>query len=382
MLPLVVFLAVSGAFCSCSVPEVESLPVKLNVSSAARESGSSYFWIGVEADCKWELSLDFGAADPWAVLRQSSGDGNATVGCDYSQNPTMETRSLTIRLKGANGTEAVCSVRQNALAPPPAQPCWIELPAPREDLYFSSHSFSYESGGRSVTMRNYSYGYLPEKRVAIWVAYPLNDFYISGSSRRDDFWMVDAGLPEAVRGEQPSLDLGSYSGNYDRGHQCPAADRKCNQTAMNQTFYCTNATPQLSAFNQGFWADIEGRVRAYSSKCDTLYVVTGCIMDGTKKTTDRAGKTCPVPGHYYKALLARGGRAGTWTAVGFLFDPDRDAAASRVESYMVRTIDELEEATGLDFFPNLISVAGEDVSASIEAADPYSNQFWELGSRN
>ena len=376
---------ISGSIISCSKDLAKDTPpVTLNVSAADREAEASYVWIGVNAECQWEISLEFGdAVKPWATLRQTSGNGNDTVACDYEENLSGENRSFIIKLSGKNGSKDERVITQKGLITVSSQPSWIELPAPREDLFFASHSFPYKSGGVYKNVRNYSYGYLPSKRVAIWVAYPLNKFYTGGSATHgDEGWFIDAVLPLDIRMEQPFLWEGSYNrknGNdYDRGHQCPAADRKCCSEALDQTYYCTNATPQLAEFNQGLWVEVEGRVRAYSSKCDTLYVVTGCIMDGNEYTTDRAGNICPIPGHYYKALLARGGRAGGWLAAGFIFDPVRDRKKVALEQAMICTIDSLEEATGLDFFPNLASIVGEEQYAAIEAANPYSDAFWEL----
>lgn len=367
---------------SCTGASTDGGVVKLNVSSTTRGAEASYFWVGVTASGSWNLELRNMDGDgiSWARLETASGSGNAQVKCVYDANSSEEQRSLRLILSGSDGSRDALIIVQQGFAPPSPLPGWLELPSPKAGLEFVSHSFEYTSGGVTRKMRNYSFAYSSSDRLAIWVAYPLNSFFTSGSADRDrSEWQLDMKLPESIRYTQPSLAQGGYSGAYDRGHQCPAADRKCCQSAMNQTFYCTNSTPQRSKFNQGFWDTLEGRVRAYSNKCDTLYVVTGCVMDGRLTTTDRVGKNCPVPGHYFKALLARGGsKVGGkgWAMAGFYLDPERNYTS--LDASVTKSIDDLETLTGLDFFPSLEAIVGPSQAAALEAEKPQNNKFWEL----
>lgn len=376
------FATILGLVLSCTKPDGGGV-VKLNVSSTARGADASYFWVGVEASGSWTLQLLSLDGNPvsWIRLETAQGSGNSQVKCSYDANSSGEQRSTRLILSGENGSKDALIIVQQGYSPPSPMPGWLELPASKAGLEFVSHTFDYTSGGITRKLRNYSYAYSASDRLAIWVAYPLNSFYTFGSADRDkSSWQMDMKLPESIRYSQPSLDLGAYGkGAYDRGHQCPAADRKCSQSAMNQTFYCTNATPQKGTFNQGIWSNFEGRVRAYSNKCDTLYVVTGCVMDGYLSTVDKAGKTCPVPGHYFKALLARGGsKLGTkgWAMAGFYFDPEK--SYSSIDSSVPRSIDEIETLTGLDLFPNLADIIGATEANALEAEKPQNNKFWEL----
>ena len=108
--------------------------------------------------------------------------------------------------------------------------------------------------------------------VAHWVAYPLNRGLIGAGSGRTDAWGLDPNLPQE---HQPVLYESWGVGWLDRGHQIPSADR-LRDGDNQQTFYGTNMTPQIGKkFNQGIWAKLEGKVRSWSDKYDTLYVVTG-----------------------------------------------------------------------------------------------------------
>ena len=208
--------------------------------------------------------------------------------------------------------------------------------------------------------------------MAHWVAYPLNSGLVGSGSRTDD-WGLDPKLP---RNLQPVLDKG-FRGGYDRGHQLPSADRLA-RAANIQTFYGTNMTPQEGSLNQKGWASLEGAVRDWSYKFDTLYVVTGCTVKGsTAVAYDNDNKAVTVPTGYFKALLGYQktptiGITPTtngYTAIGFYY-PHEGYSGSYMAKSM--TIDALEEKVGIDFFVNLPSSIGETLADKVESAiDPW-----------
>jgi endonuclease G len=178
------------------------------------------------------------------------------------------------------------------------------------------------------------------------------------------------------------MGAGSYSGWYDRGHQIPAADRKCSQQMMDQTFYATNMTPQQANFNQNKWANLEGRVRGMVCS-DTLYVVTGAYFDGqhdssiATKTTDKSGNTCPTPSHYYKALLrtSKGNtgkriseinEASELRGIAFWFTHSNTGENTTITSQDCISIEELERRIGFTFFPSINDSIESEVKSNIE----------------
>ena len=147
-------------------------------------------------------------------------------------------------------------------------------------------------------------------------------------------------------------------------------------------------TPQLGSLNQNIWAKFEVQVRAWARACDTLYVVTGCVLEGSRgKAYDNSGKAVTVPGGYYKALLCYKNSPsfgdGGYVAAGFYFE-HRGYSQTDVTSDMSMSIDELEEKTGLDFFVNLKKqlptlsdrIEAKDPETVIEAKDPETVNFW------
>lgn len=97
--------------------------------------------------------------------------------------------------------------------------------------------------------------------------YELTPELISGTQSRTDDFRAD---PLVSTG---SDTLADYSGSgYDRGHLCPAADMKLNQTSMSETFFLSNMSPQGAGFNRGIWSSVEDQVRKWAIEFDGLKV--------------------------------------------------------------------------------------------------------------
>ena len=245
---------------------------------------------------------------------------------------------------------------------------WLELPATSaEDGHIFLHHTMYLG---SQETRSFSLYWDTENLVARWVAYPLYRKAI-GYGTRSDKWGLD---PLLKRNEQPVLATAYSSSDgksYDRGHQIPSADR-LSYESNTKTFYFTNMTPQMKELNGGLWLDLENTVRVWAkrSETDTLYVVTGCVVDGsTTSVMDNDGKKVTVPTHYYKALLRV--YQGNYNAIAFLVE-HKKYSSNKVDKTLALSIDELEEFTKEDFFVNL----PDGIEASVEAADPKNDNWW------
>ncbi|MBR5035108.1 MAG: DNA/RNA non-specific endonuclease [Bacteroidales bacterium] len=360
-------------------------------------------WVTVQAlsSQQWTLSLSdpSGAAVGWATLDPPSGSGSkSSVTVTWDENDTGDTRVLLIT--GVSGSQTVTviltqypksgSSGEGGSFPDKIVPDkvykWMELPATDDPtLYFISH----ESTTKNGAGRNFSYYWDVNAMVARWVAYPLNKGCIASGSRTNA-WSLDPKLPRNAQpvlysGYRSSGTTGSSDGGtqwYDRGHQCPSADRLAYADNI-QTFYGTNMTPQNSDLNSNIWAALETRVRDWSKVFDTLYVVTGCVVDGsTKFVYDNEGKKVTVPTGYYKVLLgyeknhAHGitRQTGGYTGVAFYLDnneyPDNDYMKHAV------TIDELEGRIGIDFYVNLPGAIGADNAGTVESTK---DTYWWTG---
>ena len=337
-------------------------------------------FINISATGSWTLS----SSAPWLTVSASSGSGNTTsVSVSYTENTSSSDRTATLTLT-SSGKTATATLTQKGKettpspdtpSTPGASPGWLELP---EVLSGSNHKFvshKFASAGR--TIRSFSYDWSTPDLVAHWVAYPLNKALI-GTGNRTDLWAYD---PQLTTAEQPTL-FSAYKGGYDRGHQIPSADRLTYADNV-KTFYFTNMTPQLNSLNGQIWATAESKVRGWASSCDTLYVVTGCVVKGsTKKAYDNNGKAVTVPVGYYKAVLryVKNGTLGYSGYMGLaMYFEHKAYSQSNITKSMtdiVMSIDALEAKIGVDLFPNLATVAGKTVSDNVEKEDPTKVSYW------
>ena len=157
-------------------------------------------------------------------------------------------------------------------------------------------------------------------------------------------------------------------GTYARGHMCPNADRKSDDTQNGQTFYPTNQLPQIqNGFNSGIWSNLENAVRGLlsSTSKDTVYVAVGpCYRkvggsETVKHLTAVSGvtpSTVDIPNYFYKVLLKvkwNGGQISSASAIGFWFEHKAYDKTNNVYASYAVSVDQIEQWTGLDFFANL-----------------------------
>lgn len=378
---LAIFCLLTSASCEQQVETVTEVTLRSTVLGGT--SGNQF--VGVRCSGDWTLTLsDNGKSVDWASLSSTSGSGNLnSIILSWQANDSGSERSFNILLDDGQKivkktvTQKASSAGTDNPGPAPdpsdgtelSKTGWLELPAlDNPALGYYSHSFT--MSGKSY--RNYSFGWSQKDLVALWVAYPLCKFYTNGDAGRTNAWAYDPLLDELS-----AAPFSGYAEELARGHQLPSADRQCSVNANEQTFYGTNMTPQLNAHNEGIWSDLEQKVRNIANNSDTTYVVTGVVVEGSKRTTtDSDGKKITVPAAYFKALLrySRSSTLGQWNAAAFYLE--HRAYSENISQKHSMSIDELEEITGIDFFANLPAKVGEAEAARLEAADPADSALW------
>lgn len=379
---LILLVALTG----CQKEEAVTLRSR---SGSYLTSQANSVFISVAVSGGWTLSAEYPTGvEPWATgILPTSGSGSQdNVLLSYAANGSDEPRKMDLVLTSASGGTYRLTFRQAAKPPVAVKGSygmdvssaeWLELPASvqadgREVLTHNMQGGKY--GGKNAGVRNWSCYWDYDDHMSLWVAYPLNNG-LRGNGSRSDQWGWDALLPNSL---QANLTNGSYGGGWTRGHQIPSADRLSKEANIS-TFVPTNMTPQDYDFNAGVWANLEGKVRSYASKADTLYVVTGALFDKSTSTSgDRSGFIVKIPTHYFKALLYRGSSpyakdTDGFLMAGFILPHDGGIASASPLSYRV-SIDELEKQTGIDFFPQLYRM-NRELSNKLEAAAPNA-QFW------
>lgn len=378
------------ALSSCgSGGKEDVLPPTVEVKTAVVEAGGYSQFIYVKASSSWRItitSVDGGEPVDWIIADPSSGSGDMDVTLKVEENKSEKERSAVITVENSAGkaSKTISQKAKGSEVKPDPTPSggnlspktgWMELPAIPNGMDAFTHSMTVGS----VSTRNYSFLWDYDNLVAPWVAYPLCKWNIGNNIKRTNAWGLDPLLPE---GKQPVLYRGFSKGNngwYARGHQIPSADRLTSYESNSMTFYGTNMTPQIQdGFNGDIWATLEGKVRSWANSSDTLYVVTGCVIDypegqTVKYALDNYGKKVSVPTAYYKVVLrymknSTVGYSG-YSACAVWLD-HKVYSTKNIDSKYSMSVKDLEKKVGMDFFVNLPAVVGEEMAAKIESENP------------
>ena len=384
------------ALSSCgSGGKEDVLPPTVEVKTTMIEAEGRSQYIYVKASSSWKITLtsvDGGAPVDWIIAAPSSGSGNTDVTLNVAANESEQERSAVLTVENSAG-KASKTISQKGKKqeikpdpdptpePKPNETGWLELPAVPAGTDFFAHSMTIGS----VKTRNYSFIWDYDNLVAPWVAYPLCKWNIGGPMKRTDAWALDPLLPES---RQPVLIKGYRSGNagsFSRGHQIASADRLTSYSANAMTFYGTNMTPQIyEGFNRDIWATLEDKVRGWARDSDTLYVVTGCVIDykegeTVKYALDNNGKKVTVPTAYYKVVL-RYMKSSTIGYSGYaacaVWLDHKVYSSKTIDSSYSMSVDDLEKRLNIDFFVNLPAKVGEETAARIEAEEPKGVAWW------
>jgi endonuclease G len=201
-----------------------------------------------------------------------------------------------------------------------------------------------QSHGAVISHVAYTLEYNETHEQASWVAYVLTKEKTVRVAERTNKFLSD---PMVKTG---SADNGDYSkSGYDRGHLAPAADMGWSAKTMAESFYFSNMSPQVPAFNRGIWKRTEELVRTWAIAYDSLYIVTGPVLNG--KLPSIGANQVSIPNYYYKVILDY--HQPEVKAIGIIM-PNADSSEP-IQHFAV-SVDSVEHLTGIDFFPLLNDV--------------------------
>lgn len=227
-----------------------------------------------------------------------------------------------------------------------------------------------------------------------WVAYKLTREKLKAVTGRSNNFRADTKISTL------SATPADYTrSGFDRGHLVPAADMEWSKISVSESFLMSNMSPQAPQLNRGLWKSLEEKVRLWTEKFGTLYVVTGPVLEKSAQEYDTIGKNkVSVPEYFYKVLLApvqetnirpqsqntadsndsaiqtqyKGCSSAEnsipYTAIAFIL-PNKKCSG-KIQDYAV-TVDEAEQRTGLDFYSSL----PDEIEEQIESK--FNIDYWD-----
>jgi len=264
----------------------------------------------------------------------------------------------------------------------PARGVMLGADAPPAAGDNSNALFGNPSGAASVSNDNFllDVGYYTESYSATrgtpnWVSWHLDNTNTTNATGRLDNFAGYTGLPSGAYQVQSN----SYSGSgFDRGHNCPSADRTSSAGANSATFLMSNMIPQAPNNNQKPWNDLEIYLRTQVVAGNEVYIIMGSYGTGgvgsrstaVVNTIDNGRVT--VPSNVWKVAviipagnsdLVRAGTAAANVRVIAVNTPNINSIDTNWTKYLT-TVRAIETAVGNGF--NLLSALPQSAQEILE----------------
>jgi len=196
-------------------------------------------------------------------------------------------------------------------------------------------------------------GYAEDFLNPAWVFYRIGPAVDFRKFRRPGF-RIDNDTVSRVKTQDYS-DSG-----FSRGHMAPnfALGSRFGAEGAKSTFVMSNVVPQFQSFNDGQWGDLEewiaGRkpphptaenfIRGWADEFDEVWVVVGPLFEDERDTLNSG---IPVPSGFF-CIVVDEQEDGQPRVLAFIM-PHEDQRVDELKGFL-KTVDEIESRSGLDFF--------------------------------
>lgn len=291
-------------------------------------------------------------------------------GFKFSDSGTFSATGVQTVVLQATGTPSVAAVTVFPISFGQVSSCSFAIgvtnaPPPSDDndnMYFGnpSNAAPIADSANNYLMRKtyYAESYSRDQGKPNWVSWHLwaNDL---GTTPRQDNFRPDTSLPV---GWYRVSDNSYNSSGFDRGHNCPSADRTVTVAANSSTFLMTNMIPQAPNHNQIVWARLEDSLRRLVSQGFEVYIIMGSYGaggtgdNGFAVTIDAGRVTVPASIWKVAVVLPNGNndssRINADTRVIAVDIPNNNSVNNNWKSYRV-SVDAIEAATGYNLLTRL-----------------------------
>jgi endonuclease G, mitochondrial len=214
-----------------------------------------------------------------------------------------------------------------------------------------------------IDMGYYVESYNATKGVPNWVSWHLDATNTTNATARLDNFAAFNGLPSGWFSVQSnSYNFNTYG--FDRGHNCPSADRTSSVNANSATFLMTNMIPQAPQNNQQTWNNLESYLRAQVVQGNEVYIIMGSYgtggtgAKGPFNAISSGTGTINVPSNVWKVAViipaanSDVSRVSSSTRVIAVNTPNINTISTDWKQYIV-SVRDIETATGYNLLSNL-----------------------------
>jgi endonuclease G len=231
-----------------------------------------------------------------------------------------------------------------------------------------SHASSTTPENYFLDLKYYSQSYSRSRAIPNWVSWHLDASSTTSMADRLDNFAGFSELPPDYFVAQASSYIGS---GFDRGHNCPSADRSSSKEANSATFLMTNMIPQAPKNNQRTWGNFEAYLRKQVDAGNEVYIIMGNYGLGGIGSKGAAATICngniAVPANLWKvAIILPVGdhdleRVNASTRIIAISTANINTIDPDWKKYRV-TVNDIEKATGYD----LLTALPERIQTMVE----------------
>ncbi len=346
------------------------LSMWFDLSSGASTVNVKHARYGADGNSSWELWLSTDAGNTYSKVGSTVTTSSATLtNTSFTVNVSG---MVSFEIRKVSGGSYRISIDEFEVVP-----YGSTNPPPSGTGDNTSLAFGNPSGATSdIANENnylmpktyYTLSYNRSRATPNWVSWYVGPSTLGSAPRQNDF-RNDATLPLGWY----QVGSTSYSGSgFDRGHNCPSADRTSTIEANSATFLMTNMIPQAPNNNQQTWAHLEDYARTLVNAGNEVYIIMGSYgvggtgSTGTFNTIDNGRIT--VPNRIWKVIVVipQGNndvsRVTSSTRVIAINTPNINSISTTWSSYRT-SVDAIEAATGYD----LLSMLPDAIETALES---------------
>jgi endonuclease G len=202
-----------------------------------------------------------------------------------------------------------------------------------------------------ITHTHFTLSYNEGNELPSWAAYALTPEMARATGTIKEKYAEDRLVSTGSSSAKDYKDAG-----FVMGQLIPAEDMMLDIKTAQETYLMSNIVPHKVGFNKYLWKNLEQLIREWAKEGNTLYITAGPVLADGPFGSFGENKVA-IPLRYYKVIMDLNGER----AIGFIFRVN--TSSGTLTSYAM-TVDDVEKATGIDFFINV----PDDIEQRLESA--------------
>lgn len=222
------------------------------------------------------------------------------------------------------------------------------VPWPTVDAALTNDVYPTDDADNRLNYTHFSIMLSRRRRLALVAGVNIDGTSPVTIDRGRDAWAYDGRIPSDAQ-----IGEALYADNMlDRGHLVRRQDPNWGpeaQTANSDTFHFTNCSPQMAAFNQKTWLELEDYILDNTRRWKARATIfTGPLL----REDDRTYRGVQIPTAFWK-VVAFLGDDGKPSASAYMIDQNRELGTLELifgafKTYQ-RSVDQIETLTGIRF---------------------------------